>query len=154
MPWFNKSIHSLHEEFVKESANAILQWHKSILIINNDADVVVLVISFCSEIVAEKLWMTLEKGGKRPFTIFAVPIKSSAKKKTWAATIHGFHALTGCNSTFLFLEQERNWLVSTGQQDQNSEWHCITWWIGPSHSHEKISKSLNCLLALCNPLLT
>jgi len=57
------------------------------LIIDNDTDVVQ-VISFFSEIVAEKLWVTLE-----PFTIFALPsLLQKRKEKIQATTIHGFYA--------------------------------------------------------------
>ena len=48
------------------------------MIIDNDNDVVVLIISFFSEIVAEKLWVTLEKGQEE--TIHNIcSAKSSAK---------------------------------------------------------------------------
>ena len=56
-----------YEEFdttVKHAANAVAQGYKRILIIANDTDIIVIAISFFTEIVAEKLWVSFGIGKK------------------------------------------------------------------------------------------
>jgi len=98
-----------------QAANAASQGYKHILIIANDTDVVVLVISFFNEIGAEKLWVTFGKGKKiRP----------------WYLQCH-VSCKSMCSSWFSYPERVwqhiifsgRNWHTSSGQQDQNSLCH-------------------------------
>ncbi len=93
-----------HEEFdtrvLLHAANAASLGYKNVLIIANDTDVVVLAISFFTEIGAEKLWVSFGMGKKlRYISIHDICSTMSPAK---ARALPAFHALTGCDNTSFF----------------------------------------------------
>ena len=113
-----------HEEFdtrvMLHAANAATQGYKCILIIANDTDIIVLAISFFTEIGAEKLWVSFGMGKKmRYISIHAICNAMSPAK---AHALPAFHALTGCDNTFS--GTGRNQLLESGTQGQSSQHHC------------------------------
>ncbi len=105
-----------HEEFdtrvLLHAANASSQGYNRILIIANDTDVIVLAISFFTEIAAEKLWVTFGIGKKLRY----VPIHDicHAMSPTKAYALPAFHALTGCDNTSFF--------SGTGKKSAYAKW--------------------------------
>ncbi len=82
------------------AANAASLGYKNVLIIASDTDVVVLAISFFTEICAEKLWVSFGMGKKlRYISIHDICSTMSPAK---AHALPAFHAQTGCDNTSFF----------------------------------------------------
>ena len=105
-----------HEEFdtrvMLHAANAVSHGYKRILIIANDTDIIVLGISFFSDIGADKLWVSFGIGNKlRNISINDIcSTMSSAKAKALPA----FHALTVSDNTSFF--------SGTGNKSAYAKW--------------------------------
>ena len=105
-----------HEEFdtrvMLNAANAVSNGYKRILIITNDTDIIVLGISFFSDIGADKLWVSFGIANKlRNIPIYDIcSTMSSAKAKTLPA----FPALTGSDNTTFF--------SGTGKKSAYAKW--------------------------------
>ena len=127
-----QSEHSLcpcnHEEFdirvTLHAANAASQGYKNILIIANDTDVIVLAISFFSEIGAEKLWVSFGMGKKLRYISIHNICRIMSPAKAYA--LPAFHALTGCDNISFFLALEKNLHISSGPRDQTLQPHYAT----------------------------
>ena len=92
------------------AANATSQGYKNILIIANDTDVIVLAISFFSEIGAEKLWVSFGMGKKlRYISIHNICSVTSPVK---AYALPAFHALTWCDNTSFFSDTGKKIFIS------------------------------------------
>ena len=93
-----------HEEFdtrvMLHAANAASQGYKRILIIANDTDIIVLGISFFSEINTEKMWVSFGMGEKLRY--ISIHNICSAMSPAKAFALPAFHALTGCDNTSFF----------------------------------------------------
>ena len=113
-----QSEHSLcpcnHEEFdtrvMLHAANAASQGYERILIIANDNDVIVLAISFFSEIGAEKLWVSFGMGKKLRYISIHNICSVMSPAKVYA--LPAFHALTGCDNTSFFLWHRKKICIS------------------------------------------
>ncbi len=105
-----------HEEFdtrvMLHAANAVSQGYKRILVIANDTDVIVLGISFFTEIGAEKLWVSFGMG--KTFRYISVHDICSTMSITKARALPAFHALTGCDNTSFF--------SGTGKKSAYGKW--------------------------------
>ena len=97
-----------HEEFdtrvMLPAANAVSHGYKRILIIANATDIIILGISFFSDIGADKLWVSFGIANKlRDIPIHDIcSTMSSAKAKALPA----FHALIGSDNTSFFSGKE------------------------------------------------
>ena len=91
-----------HEEFdtrvMLHAANAVSNGYKRILIIANDTDIIVLGISFFSDIGADKLWVSFGIASK----LRNIPIHDICSTMSSAKALPAFHALTGSANTFFF----------------------------------------------------
>ena len=105
-----------HEEFdtrvMWHAANVVSHGYKRVLIIANDTDIIVLGISFSSDIGADKLWVSFGIANKlRTIPIhYICSTMSSAKAKALPA----FHTLTGSDNTSFF--------SGTGQKSAYAKW--------------------------------
>ena len=97
-----------HEEFdtrvMLHAANAVSHGYKRILIIANDTDIIVLGISFFSDIGADKLWVSFGIANK----LRNIPIHDicSTMSSATAKALPAFHALIGSDNTSFFSGRE------------------------------------------------
>ena len=105
-----------HEEFdtrvMLHAANAVSQGYNRILIIANDTDIIVLGISFFTEIGAEKLWVSFGMGKKKRY--ISIHDICSTMSPAKANALPAFHALTGCDNTSFF--------SGTGKKSAYAKW--------------------------------
>ena len=112
-----------HEEFdtrvMLHAANAVSHGYKRILIIANDTDIIVIGISFFSDIGADKLWDSFGIGNKlRNISIHDICSTMSSSK---AKALPAFHALTGTDNTSFFFGTGRNLLTQNGARGNSSQ---------------------------------
>ena len=143
-----------HGEFdtkvMLHAANAVSHGYKGILIIANDTDIIVLGISFFSDIGAGKLWVSFGIGNKlRNISIHDIcSTMSSAKAKALPA----FNALTESDKTSFFsgtLHCSRNLLTQNGARGQSSQPLFVVRWISQKHLLQMTSLSSRASSFLC-----
>ena len=105
-----------HKEFdtrvMLQAANAVSHGYKRILIIANDTDIIVLGISFFSDIGVDKLWVSFGIGNKlRNISTHDI---CSTMSSTKAKALSVFHALTGTDNTSFF--------SGTGKKSAYAKW--------------------------------
>ena len=94
------------------AANAVSHGYKRMLIIANDTDIIVIGISFFSDIGADKRWISFGIGNKlRNISIHDI---CSTMSSTKAKAPPAFHALTGTDNTSFF--------SGTGKKSAYAKW--------------------------------
>ncbi len=105
-----------HEEFdtrvMLHAANASPQGYERILIVANDTNIVVLGISFFTEIGAEKVWICF--GTRKRLKYISIHQICNAMSPAQVRALPAFHALTGCDNTSFF--------SGTGKKSAYKKW--------------------------------
>ena len=105
-----------HKEFdtrvMLHAAYAVSHGYKRILIIANDTDIIVLGISFFSDIGADKLWFS--SGITNKLRNIAIHDICSTMSSAKAKALPAFHALTGSDNTSFF--------SGTGKKSAYAKW--------------------------------